>query len=145
MEALKIKILRTGAKMPFYATAGSAGLDLTASLEEDVVLQPGDRYAIPTGLALQIPSGYGGFVFARSGLASKYGIAMANGVGVIDSDYTGEVLCLMQNNGAEAYTIHNGDRIAQLVLLATPQTAIVQVDTLEETERAAGGFGSTGR
>ncbi len=130
---------------PFYATEGSAGLDLSACCEEEITLAPGERRGIPTGVAIQLPDGYGGFVFARSGLASRHGIAMSNGVGVIDSDYTGELICLLCNNSDEPYTIRCGDRIAQLVVLPVAHASLQVVEEFDQTARADGGFGSTGR
>jgi len=141
---LKIKYLRGGAKKPAFATAGSAGLDLSACIDEDIVLPPMGRRGIPTGIAVSVPAGYGGFVFARSGLASKYGITMSNGVGVIDSDYTGELILLMANLSNESFTVRNGDRIAQLIIMPVYQPEIAEVEEFEETKRGAGGFGSTG-
>ena len=146
---LKIKKLSekigTLIKNPQYATDGSAGLDLAACIDEPVLLKPGEIQKIPTGIAIQIPVGYGGFVFPRSGLASKHGINMANCVGVIDSDYTGEVICAVQNNGFAPYTIEPGERIAQLVIMPVAHCELTFVEELSETERGAGGFGSTGK
>jgi len=141
---MKIKYLRAGAKKPVFATAGSAGMDLSACIDEDIVLSPGERRGIPTGIAVSVPRGYGGFVFARSGLASKYGITMSNGVGVIDSDYTGELILLMINLSDESFTVKNGDRIAQLIIMNVYQPEIVPVSEFGETARGVGGFGSTG-
>ncbi len=143
---VKVKQLRprSAPPLPAYATAGAAGLDLCADLSEPVTLAPGGRALLPTGLAVQIPPGYVGLVFARSGLASRHGICLANGVGVIDADYRGEVLCAMQNTGSAPYTVAPGDRIAQLAFLPVAQARLALVDELEETMRGAGGFGSTG-
>lgn len=135
-----------GACAPFYATPGSAGLDLSAALERPVTILPGERAVIPTGLAVEIPSRYlVGLMFSRSGLAARHGISLANGVGVIDSDYTGEIMCVLQNNGGEPYTIYPGDRIAQLVLVPIAVADVLFVDELGTTARGDGGFGSTGR
>lgn len=146
---LKIKKLSlkigTEIKAPMYATDGSAGFDLAACIDEPASLLPGEIRKIPTGIAIQIPVGYGGFVFPRSGTASKYGVNLANCVGVIDSDYTGEVICPVQNNGSEPYTIEPGERVAQLVVMPIAQCELVFVDELTETSRGAGGFGSTGK
>ena len=130
---------------PFYATEGSAGLDLSACCEEEITLAPGERRGIPTGVAIQLPDGYGGFVFARSGLASRHGIAMSNGVGVIDSDYRGEVGMGLINLSDEPYTIQPGERVAQLCIAPVYTAAFAQADALEETSRGEGGFGSTGK
>lgn len=144
---VKIKFLdnNTERKMPFYATEGSAGMDLIACLSQDVVLKPLERALIPTGIAIKLPSAdYGAFVYARSGLSIKKGITLANCVGVIDSDYTGEIKVGLINLSNEEYTVQNGERIAQLVIMPVCQANLVEVDELEKTERGAGGFGSTG-
>ncbi|HEY8495676.1 MAG TPA: dUTP diphosphatase [Limnochordales bacterium] len=131
--------------LPSYATAGAAGLDLRACLAEPVTLAPGERRLIPTGIAIALPSPrLVALVFARSGLASRYGIQLANGVGVIDSDYRGEILCAMQNAGSEPFTVQPGDRIAQLVVMPVARISWREVEDLEPSERGAGGFGSTG-
>lgn len=141
---LKVKKLNPKAKIPTYQTNGSAGADLCALLESPVTIEPNQTVLIPTGLSFAIPEGYGGFVFARSGLASKKGLAPANKVGVIDSDYRGELMVALHNHGKEAQTILPEDRIAQFVIMPILQADFLLVDTLEETERGAGGFGSTG-
>lgn len=144
---VKIKFLDNNIekKMPFYATEGSAGMDLTACLSEDVVLRPLERALIPTGIAIKLPgSDYGAFVYARSGLAVKKGITLANCVGVIDSDYTGEIKVGLVNLSNEEYIVKNGERIAQLVIMPVCQVKLTETDQLEKTERGAGGFGSTG-
>lgn len=147
--ALKVQLLREGLSvMPSYATAGAAGLDLHAALEAPKTLQPGERAAIPTGIALGLPAGYEGQVRARSGLASRHGIALVNAPGTVDEDYRGEVHVLLVNLGQEPYTIQPRDRIAQLVVAPVTRVATVRVQSaqeLGETERGAGGFGSTGR
>lgn len=131
---------------PAYATAGAAGIDLAASMGEPVVINPGQRSMIPSGLAVDIPgSDVVGLVFPRSGLAAKYGITMANAVGVIDSDYKGEIICSVQNNGDRPYEIKPGDRIAQLVFVPVLQVEIEFTEQLTESARGDGGFGSTGR
>lgn len=147
MIDIKIKFLEhnTERKMPFYATEGSAGMDLTACLSEDVVLKPMERALIPTGIAIKLPSSeYGAFVYARSGLSIKKGITLANCVGVIDSDYTGEIKVGLINLSNEEYVVKNGERIAQLVIMPVCQANFIETDELEKTERGAGGFGSTG-
>lgn len=131
---------------PRYATSGSAGMDLYAALERPVVLHPGETVRIPTGMAIQLPdSGYAALVFPRSGIAANHGITLVNAVGVVDSDYTGEVLCPIINLSNQAYAIRPGDRIAQLVVIPVARVAVDLVSELERTERGDGGFGSTGR
>lgn len=143
---LKVKRLAHCKDMPRYATAGSAGMDLTAAIEEPFTLQPGDRYAMPTGIVIEVPPGYEGQVRPRSGLAFKAGISLTNCVGTIDSDYRGEVKVLLINHGKAAYTFEPGERIAQLLVTPVPQIEVLEVDELSSTEeRGSGGFGSTGR
>ena len=142
---LQIKKLRENAVLPLRATGGSVGYDLCAAQVEPVTQYPGVTKPFPTGLAMAIPEGYGGFLFARSGLAVKHGIAPANCVGVIDSDYRGEVLIGLHNHGNTPYTIQPGERVGQLVLLAAALLEVTECEALEETQRGAGGFGSTGR
>ena len=141
---LKVKYLNAKAARPEYATCGSAGLDLSAAMDTPVLLKVGGRAMIPTGIAVKIPEGYGGFVFPRSGLAYKKGISMANCVGVIDSDYTGELKVVLHNISGHDYTVNPGDRIAQLVLMPVAMAEIEEVEELEQTTRGSGGFGSTG-
>ena len=144
---VKIKFLDNNKerKLPFYATEGSAGMDLTACIEEDIVLKPLERKLIPTGIAIKLPSAdYGAFLYARSGLATKKGITLANCVGVVDSDYTGEIKVGLINLSNEEYIVTNGERIAQMVIMPVAQANLIVVDELEETERGSGGFGSTG-
>ena len=145
MKALSPKI---GGEIPVpsFATAGSAAMDLRACIEVDVTIAAGQRAIIPTGIAIALPSAeYVALICARSGLASKFGITMANGVGVIDSDYRGELKVALFNSSDTDYTIHDGDRIAQLMVLPVVQPTLQMVDQLDETERGEGGFGSTGR
>ena len=147
---LKIKALspKIGREIPapFYATPGSAAMDLHACVDEAVTIPAGGRAVIPTGLAIAPPpADYVALVFARSGLGIKHGVAPANCVGVIDSDYRGEVMVGLQNSGKEDYTIAPGDRIAQLMITPVVQAQVRLVDELDETERGAGGFGSTGQ
>lgn len=142
---LKLKKLRESAVVPQNATAGSAGYDLCADTDSPIEIPPGETRMVPTGIAAQIPAGYAGFVFARSGLGIKQGIVPANCVGVIDSDYRGEIMVGLRNHSAAAFTVSGGDRIAQMVLMpvATPEIALCE--ELSETQRGAGGFGSTGK
>ncbi len=143
---LKMKKVRENAILPIRATDGSAGMDLHAWLEEPLTVAPGERVRIPTGIAIGLPSrDTVALVFARSGLAIKHGLTLSNCVGVIDSDYTGEIQVGMINQGAEAYTVQPFERIAQLVIMPVLLPEIEETDTLEETTRGAGGFGSTGR
>ena len=146
---LKIKALSpkigTDIPLPYYATPGSAAMDLHACLDGAVTIPAGERRVIPTGLAIALPSAdYVALVFARSGLGIKHGIAPANCVGVIDSDYRGEILVGLQNSGGSEFTIRPGDRIAQLMVVPVVQPRLRLVDELDETGRGAGGFGSTG-
>lgn len=131
--------------MPAPATEGAAGFDVCAFIDEPVTVEPGALVQIPTGLVLEIPRGFAVFVFARSGLACRHGVTPANGVGVIDSDYRGEVRVGLCNVSGAAYTIRPLDRIAQMVMLALPQYEIEQVERTTPTQRGEGGFGSTGR
>ena len=141
---LKIKRLREGAVIPKRATAESAGLDLSALLEQPAVIAPGEIVKIPTGIAIGLEKGTVGLVYPRSGLASKHGITLANCVGVIDSDYRGELLVPVTNHSGVPFTIESGDRIAQLVISPVLLPEVEEADSLDETERGAGGFGSTG-
>ena len=141
---MDVKRLSSNASLPRYATPGAAGMDLCACLSERVTLAPGERALIPTGLAVSIPRGYVGLVFARSGLAVKQGVALSNGVGVIDWDYRGEVKVGLVNLGRETFTVEHGARIAQMVVLPVEQMTLREVAELDDTDRGAGGFGSTG-
>lgn len=140
-----VKKVNENAILPHRATISSAGADLYACLDEDVVINPSERLLIPTGIAMAIPEGYGGFIFPRSGTASKYGISLSNCVGVVDSDYRGEIKIAIINHSKEAYTVKNGDRIAQMVIIAVDLCSYTQCDSLDETARGEGGFGSTGK
>lgn len=143
---LKIKKLPHCVSLPSYATAGSAGMDLTAAIKEPITLPSGSRRRIPCGISLEIPQGYEGQVRPRSGLADKAGISLTNCVGTIDSDYRGEVQVLIINHGENAYTFEPGERIAQLVIMPVPMVKVEVVDELAESkERGEGGFGSTGK
>jgi len=135
-----------GIPLPAYETAQAAGMDLRAAVPEDepVVLHPGDRLPVPTGLAFALPEGFEGQVRPRSGLAAKSGVTCLNTPGTIDADYRGEVKVILINLGAEAFTIRRGDRIAQLVIAPVVQASWTLADSLDDTARGAGGFGSTG-
>jgi dUTP pyrophosphatase len=137
--------LNENAKPPFRATDGSAGADLCACLESDVLLKSGERYLVPTGIAVEIPGGYGGFIFPRSSLSGKYGVTLANCVGVIDADYRGEVKVSLINHSDTDYTVSNGDRIAQLVIISAGAAEFTEKPQLSDTQRGVGGFGSTGK
>ena len=146
MEMLKIKKVKENAKVPHRATSGSAGLDLCACIDEPVTLEGGDTAVIPTGIAIALPSAdYGAFVFPRSGIAVKHGIGLLNSVGVIDSDYRGEIMVGVINLVKEAYTIQPGERIAQMVIMPVSMMPVEEVAELDDTDRGAGGFGSTGK
>ena len=145
VKALSPKI-GTQIPAPFYASAGAAAMDLHACVDEAVVIPAGQRRVIPTGLAIGLPSAdYVALVFARSGLGIKHGIAPANCVGVIDSDYRGEIMVGLQNSGDTDYTVQPADRIAQLMITPVIQAQIAMVEELDDTARSAGGFGSTGK
>ncbi len=143
---LQMRRVRDNADLPLphYQTKGASGLDLRADVQEQIVIKPLQRVLIPTGLALAIPQGYEGQVRARSGLALKNGIALVNAPGTIDADYRGELQVILINLSDQDFVIGRGDRIAQLVIQAVCQPAIVEVQSLENTERGEGGFGSTG-
>lgn len=145
MEAIRVKKLREGALLPTYGTTQAAGADLYACLEAPLTIAPGETAWIPTGLALEVPEGCAGLVYARSGLATKRGLAPANKVGVIDSDYRGEITVVLYNHGSEAQTISSGERIAQLIVTPVLTPAYTETDRLTETLRGTGGFGSTGK
>jgi dUTP pyrophosphatase len=130
--------------LPTYATPGSAGMDLQAAVEEPLVLEPGQRYMVPTGLRIALPPGYEAQIRPRSGLAIKEGITVANAPGTVDSDYRGEVKVGLVNLSDAPYTIRRGDRIAQMVVAPVTRVAWRPVPSLDETERGTGGFGSTG-
>ena len=131
--------------LPAYATAGSSGVDLRAAVDEPLWLAPGARAIVPTGFRVAIPHGWEGQVRARSGLALRWGLALPNAPGTIDSDYRGEVGVLLANLGDRPVAIRRGDRVAQLVLVPVARATFVETDRLDETPRGPGGFGSTGR
>lgn len=142
---INVQLLREGATIPVYGSPSAAGADLCACLDAAVEIAPGQTRMIPTGLAVEIPEGYAGLIYARSGLSCKRGLAPANKVGVIDSDYRGELMVALHNHGSEMQCVAPGDRIAQLVLAACPQADFITVENLSATERGTGGFGSTGK
>ena len=144
MEAIRVKILKEGAKLPAYGSAEAAGADLYACLEAPVTIAPGATAFIPTGIALEVPRGCAGLIYARSGMACKRGLAPANKVGVVDSDYRGEITVVLYNHGNVSQTVEHGERIAQFIITPVLTPAYEQTEDLTETVRASGGFGSTG-
>lgn len=142
---IKVKKLKPGATVPTMGSKFAAGADLYSAEDADVVIEPGETKFIGTGLAMEIPEGYVGLVYARSGLACKRGLAPANKVGVVDSDYRGEIKVALHNHGKEAQMVEKGERIAQMVIAPYLSVNYEEADELSETERGEGGFGSTGR
>lgn len=144
MLPVKILKLRENASLPTYESQEAAGADLRACLEQDVTVEPGQTCFIPTGFSMEIPIGCAGLIYARSGLSCKKGLAPANKVGVIDSDYRGEVIVALHNHGTEPQTVSPGDRIAQLVIAPVLRPGFYEVSELSDTQRSGAGFGSTG-
>lgn len=147
MRAVRFQRLRSDAQVPRYATEGAAGLDLCAALDEPLSLAPGQRAAVPTGLAIELPPGTEGQVRPRSGLAFRHGVTVLNAPGTIDEDYRGEVRVLLINHGDEPFRVEPGDRIAQLVVAPVQRVTLTEVgesEGLSASARGAGGFGSTG-
>lgn len=142
---VRIRKLRPDAQLPVYSSDGAAGADLRVCLDEPVTIQPGETKMLPLGLAIEIPEGYVGLAYARSGMASKRGIAPANKVGVIDSDFRGEMMAALHNHGSVPQVIEPGERVLQLVIAPCVQATFTEADELSETGRGAGGWGSTGR
>ncbi|NMP37500.1 MAG: dUTP diphosphatase [Clostridiales bacterium] len=146
MEALKIKKLRDNAVIPVRATPGSAGIDLCACIDESITLASHEKAVVPTGIAIALPSdAYVALIYARSGLAVKHGVGLLNAVGVIDSDYRGEICVGLINQLSQPYEIQPGERIAQLVITPVVCLPVEECESLDETERGSGGFGSTGK
>lgn len=146
MSILKVKLVREGAQLPKRETVGSAGHDLRACIEEDLIIPAGEGVRLPTGIAIEMESAeYVAIIASRSSMAYKYGISMGNGIGVIDSDYRGEIGVGLRNDGPSDYTVQPGERIAQLMFMPCLAAAFTVTDTLDDTERGAGGFGSTGK
>jgi len=144
---VKIKKLKPNAAIPTYGSINAAGADLYACIDSALVVRPGETVLVPTGLSMELPEGYAGLIYARSGLASKKGLAPANKVGVIDSDYRGEVLVALHNHSPESAgdaVVEPGERIAQLVITPYIMGIFEETDALSDTERGEGGFGSTG-
>ena len=142
---MRIKKLRDNAVTPTYGSADAAGADLYACLEGAVTIEPGKTVFIPTGLAMEVPKGYAGLIYARSSMGTKRGLAPANKVGVVDSDYRGEVMVALHNHGGEPQRVENGERIAQLLITPVLAPAFEVWEDLSDTDRGTGGFGSTGR
>lgn len=145
MDKILVKRLRPNAILPTYGSKEAAGADLYACLDEPVTIAPGESAWIPTGLAMEIPEGYAGLIYARSGMACKRGLAPANKVGVVDSDYRGEFMIVLYNQGNAEQTVCHGERIAQLVVTPVLTPGFAEVRDLSDTRRSAGGFGSTGK
>ena len=141
---VKIVKLQQNAHIPTYGSADAAGADLYACIDEAVTIQPSQTVLIPTGLSMEIEQGFAGFIYARSGLATKRGLAPANKVGVIDSDYRGQVMVSLHNHTEQPQTVEPGERVAQMVFAPVYQAQFCEVDALQDTERGTGGFGSTG-
>ena len=144
MRHLNIKRLHEKAKMPERQTEGSVGFDISACIEEAIVILPGETRLIYTGIAIALEQGYAAFIYARSGLGVRHGITPANCVGVIDSDYRGEIVVGLRNSSDKPFTVNDGDRIAQMVITKCELPELVMCDDLDETSRDSGGFGSTG-
>ena len=145
MNAVRVKILREGARLPTYGSVLAAGADLYACLDAAVTIAPGETAFIPTGIALEVPVGCAGLIYARSGMACKRGLAPANKVGVVDSDYRGEILVALHNHGNVSQTVENGERVAQFVITPVLTPVYEAVEELTDTARNQGGFGSTGK
>lgn len=141
---LKIQKLHPNATVPTYGSADAAGADLYACIDAEKTIAPGETLLVPTGIAMAIPTGYVGLIFARSGLACKRDLAPANKVGVIDSDYRGEIMVALHNHGKQNRAIEQGERIAQIAIMPVTQPAFELCESLDETQRGEGGFGSTG-
>ena len=142
---MKIKKVRANAMIPTYGSATAAGADLYACLEADAVIEPGKTVFIPTGIAMAVPVGYAGLIYARSSMGAKRGLAPANKVGVVDSDYRGEIMVALHNHGLESQTVSGGERIAQLLITPVLTPAYEETAVLSDTVRGEGGFGSTGK
>ena len=145
MKAIRVKKLKENAVLPTYGSLEAAGADLYACLSAPLTIQPGESVFVPTGLAMEIPCGYAGLIYARSGLACKRGLAPANKVGVVDSDYRGEFMIVLHNHGKHPQTISHGERVAQLVITPVFTPGFEEVSELSATDRSSGGFGSTGK
>ena len=145
MSEIRVKKLSPNAILPTYGSQEAAGADLYACLQESVTIQPGETAWIPTGLALEVPKGCAGLIYARSSMGVKRGLAPANKVGVIDSDYRGEIRVVLLNHGKEPQTLTHGERVAQMLITPVLTPAYTEVEELDDTQRGQGGFGSTGK
>ena len=145
MDAIRVKKLNPNAMLPTYGSVEAAGADLYACLDQPVTIAPGETAWIPTGLSLEVPKGCAGLIYARSSMGVKRGLAPANKVGVIDSDYRGEIRVVLLNHGKTTQTVENGERIAQFLITPVLTPAYMEVDELSNTGRGTGGFGSTGK
>ena len=145
MNTVRVKKLHPNAVLPTYGSAEAAGADLYACLEEAVTIQPGEIFWVPTGIALEVPKGCAGLVYARSSMGAKRGLAPANKVGVVDSDYRGEIRVVLLNHSKQPQTLQPGERVAQFVITPVLQPMYEEVEELTDTNRGAGGFGSTGK
>lgn len=145
MNSIRVKKLHPNAVIPTYGSAEAAGADLYACLEESVTIQPGEIFWVPTGIALEVPKGCAGLVYARSSMGTKRGLAPANKVGVIDSDYRGEIRVVLLNHSKQPQILQPGERVAQFVITPVLTPAYEEVTELTDTDRGTGGFGSTGR
>ncbi len=141
---LEIKINSASGLLPQYETEGSSGMDLKAYIKRPVLLGPGERALIPTGISIELPEGYEAQIRSRSGLAIKHGVGLANGIGTIDSDYRGEIKIPLMNWGNDVFTIDNGDRLAQMIVTSYEKVKWKAVDELKDSQRGSGGFGHTG-
>lgn len=142
---MKIEVVnKSSHPLPSYKTMGSAGMDLYANIDEPITIKPLERVLIPTGLYISIPYGYEAQIRARSGLALKHGISLANGIGTVDSDYRGEIGVILINLSKEEYIVNRGDRIAQMVIIKYERAEFIEVPDLDTTDRGTGGFGHTG-
>ena len=145
MNTIRVKKLHPNAKLPAYGSDEAAGADLYACLEETVTIQPGEIFWVPTGIALEVPKGCAGLVYARSSMGAKRGLAPANKVGVVDSDYRGEIRVVLLNHSKEPQILEPGERVAQFVITPVLQPRYIAVEELTDTSRGTGGFGSTGK
>ena len=145
MNTIRVKKLHPNAKLPTYGSLEAAGADLYACLEEAVTIQPGEVFWVPTGIALEVPKGCAGLVYARSSMGAKRGLAPANKVGVIDADYRGEIRVVLLNHSNQPQTLEPGERVAQFIITPVLQPAYEEVAELTDTDRGVGGFGSTGK
>lgn len=145
MNTIRVKKLHPNAKLPTYGSLEAAGADLYACLEEPVTIAPGEVFWIPTGIALEVPKGCAGLVYARSSLGAKRGLAPANKVGVVDSDYRGEIKVVLLNHSKHPQTVEPGERVAQFLITPVLQPQYIETDDLTDTTRGVGGFGSSGK